>query len=52
MVDESNVEKTTFKSKEKFKIMLPIKQLEEAGEIIINAKSNVKHILYYMESQQ
>lgn len=42
VVDESNVEKTTFKSKEKFKIMLPIKQLEEAGEIIINAKSNVK----------
>ena len=42
VVDESNVEKTTFKSKEKFKIMLPIKQLEETGEIIINAKSNVK----------
>lgn len=42
MVDEGNVEKTTFKSIEKFKIMLPIKQLEEAGEIIINAKSNVK----------
>lgn len=42
VVDEGNVEKTTFKSIEKFKIMLPIKQLEEAGEIIINAKSNVK----------
>lgn len=42
VVDEGNVEKTTFESKEKFKIMLPIKQLEEAGEIIINAKSNVK----------
>lgn len=42
VVDEGNVEKTTFESKEKFKIILPIKQLEEAGEIIINAKSNVK----------
>lgn len=42
VTDESNTEKSTFKSSEKFKIMLPIKQLEKAGEIIINAKSNVK----------
>lgn len=42
VTDESNTEKSTFKSTEKFKIMLPIKQLEKAGEIIINAKSNVK----------
>lgn len=42
VVDEENKEKTTFASKEKFKIMIPIKQLENSGELTINVKSDLK----------
>ncbi len=42
IVNEKNKEQKNFSSKEKFKIMLPIKQLEEAGELTINVKSDLK----------
>ena len=42
ITDENNQEKTKFATNEKFKILLPIADLEEEGEFQIHASSNLK----------
>lgn len=42
VVDENNKEKTTFKSNEKFKVLLPIVELEEKGTFTLKASSELK----------
>ena len=48
LTDENNNEKSEFKPSEKFKILVPIKNMQEKGTILINAKAQVetKPILY------
>ncbi len=48
LTDENNNEKSKFKPPEKFKILVPIKNMQEKGKILINAKAQVetKPILY------
>ena len=42
VVDENNKEKTTFKANEKFKVLLPIVELEEKGTFTLKASSELK----------
>lgn len=42
ITDGNNIEKTSFSAKEKFKILLPIAELESSGEFTIHAKSSLK----------
>lgn len=42
VVDVNNKERTTFKANEKFKILLPIVELEEKGNFTIKASSELK----------
>lgn len=51
VTDSNNVEKTQFSAKEQFKVLLPIADLEEAGEFIIHATSSLKTMpVFYGES--
>ena len=48
ITDEKNKEKTTFNKGEKFKVLIPIKNLKNNGDFILNVKSemNTKPVLY------
>lgn len=48
LTDEKNNEKTEFNPNEKFKVLIPIKNMKEAGkiELKVEAKINTKPILY------
>ncbi len=48
LADEKNKEKTTFNKGEKFKVLIPIRNLNNNGDFILNIKSelNTKPILY------
>lgn len=51
VTDTNNKEKSEFTSSEKFKILLPISDLEKAGEFIITASSSLKTMpVFYGES--
>lgn len=51
VVDMNNKEKSKFSSDEKFKVLLPIADLEEAGEFIITATSSLKTLpIFYGET--
>lgn len=51
ITDTSNVEKTEFNTDEKFKVLIPILDLENAGEFSLVAKSDLKTMpIFYGES--
>lgn len=51
VVDIENKEKNTFKPDEKFKVILPIKELKEAGELTLSVNSSLKtYPIFYGES--
>ncbi len=51
ITDTSNIEKTEFNTDEKFKVLIPIVDLENAGEFSLTAKSDLKTMpIFYGES--
>ncbi len=51
ITDINNIEKTEFTTNEKFKVLIPIVDLEKAGEFILTAKSDLKTMpIFYGES--
>lgn len=51
ITDITNVEKTDFSTEEKFKVLIPIVDLEKAGEFTLTAKSDLKTMpILYGES--